>query len=130
MKKFVLATALTLAGAGVASADPVAGVWKTQPGESGGYLHVTIAPCGEALCGTIAKAIDENGAAVADYEHAGKRMLWDMKADGGGAYSDGKIWAPDSDKTYRSSMNLSGDTLKVTGHVAVFKRSQNWKRLK
>ncbi|WP_299349680.1 DUF2147 domain-containing protein [uncultured Shimia sp.] len=130
MKKLVMATAFAVLGTSV-MADPAAGLWKTEPGETGGYLHVQIAPCGAALCGTIAAAYDETGAKSPDYEHMGKKLLWDMNADGGGKYSGGQIWAPDTDKTYKSKMSLSGSTLSVRGYVGVsaFGRSQDWKRV-
>ena len=132
MKKIMLATAMAVMGAGVALADPVEGVWKTAPGDTGGYLHVKVSACGAALCGTIMKAIDAKGAENASYEHNGKKMLWDMNADGGGAYSGGKIWAPDSDKTYKSKMSLSGSKLNVKGCVAggLICRGQDWTRIK
>ncbi|PJE38209.1 DUF2147 domain-containing protein [Pseudooceanicola lipolyticus] len=125
---------LTLAAAlgGAALADPVDGTWKTAEGETGGYLHVTIGPCGAAICGTIAQAFDASGAASADYAHLGKKLIWDMTAEGGGAYSGGTIWAPDTDKTYRSKMALSGDALEVKGCVAggLICRGQTWTRIK
>ena len=110
----------------------LAGTWRTAEGDDGGYLHVAIAPCGAAVCGTIAKAFDANGNPSTSYEHLGKRLLWDMKADGGDAYSGGNIWAPDADKTYKSKMSLSGDTLTVKGCVAggMICRGQDWTRLK
>lgn len=131
MKKMMLATAMVLVGAGVAMADPVEGVWQTEPGETGGYLHITMAPCGIEICGTIAAAFDKDGAKSADYEHLGKKMLWDMGVDGNGKYSGGKIWAPDTDKTYKSKMTLSGSNLSVRGYVGVsaFGRSMDWKRI-
>ncbi|GAA6179209.1 MULTISPECIES: DUF2147 domain-containing protein [unclassified Shimia] len=129
MKKTLLAAAMTFAGATVAFADPVEGTWQTEPGDTGGYLHVQIAPCGSAICGNISKAFDGSGAAIADYEHLGKKMLWDMSANGGGAYSGGKIWAPDADKTYKSKMSLAGNKLTVKGCVAVICRGQDWKRV-
>ncbi|MGR3636076.1 MAG: DUF2147 domain-containing protein [Shimia sp.] len=129
MKKLIFTAAIVVAGAGAAMADPAAGTWKTEPGDTGGYLHVKVAPCGSNICGTITKAFDETGAEVANYEHAGKRMLWDMNADGGGKYSGGQVWAADSDKTYKSKMSLSGSTLTVKGCVAVICRGQDWKRV-
>ena len=128
MKHWILGAALS-AVAGLAAADPAAGTWKTEPGETGGYLHVKIAPCGDALCGTIDKAFEASGTAAGDYEHAGKRMLWDMVADGNGGYSGGQIWAPDADKTYKSKMQLSGDSLTVKGCVAIICRGQTWSRV-
>lgn len=131
MKHLLLASVFGLGFAGMAAADPVDGTWKTAPGESGGYLYVTISACGSAICGTIKSAFDKEGAAIADYEHAGKKLIWDMGSDGGGSYSGGKIWAPDTDKTYKSKMSLSGSTLEVKGCVAggLICRGQDWKRV-
>ncbi|CUJ92450.1 hypothetical protein PH7735_01484 [Shimia thalassica] len=131
MRNKILAIALVLGGANAALADPAAGVWKTAPGDTGGYLHVSIAPCGSAVCGTIKEAYDKDGNVSANYEHKGKKMLWDMSSEGGGAYGGGKIWAPDSDKTYKSKMSLSGSKLNVKGCVAggMICRGQDWTRV-
>ncbi|MEO3415208.1 DUF2147 domain-containing protein [Roseovarius sp. CAU 1744] len=130
MKRFALSIAALVLSAGTGLADPVEGIWKTQPGDSGGYLHVAVSKCGDAICGVIRKAFEDGGAESADYEHLNKRMLWDMQASGDGSYAGGKIWAPDRNKTYKSKMTLSGNTLKVSGCVAVICRSQNWTRVK
>lgn len=130
MKSWMLAAAMTLATGVAALADPVAGVWKTEPAEDGAHLLVSIAPCGADICGTIDKAFDPSGGAISNYEHQGKKMIWAMKAKGDGAYGGGKIWAPDTDKTYRSKMKLSGDSLKVEGCVAIICRGQTWSRVK
>ena len=131
MKYMIAAGALAFGLAGAAQADPAAGTWKTEPGDTGGYLHVAIAPCGANVCGVIKAAFDENGAEVGDYAHKGKKMIWDMSSGGGGSYSGGKIWAPDADKTYSSKMSLSGNSLEVKGCVAggLICRGQTWKRV-
>ena len=131
MRKFVASAAAVVMSAGMAMADPAVGLWRTEPGDTGGYLHVAVAKCGEALCGVIKQAIDKDGKPVSDYEHLGKRMLWDMKSNGDGSYSGGKIWAPDADKTYSSKMSLSGNSLEVKGCVAggLICRGQTWKRV-
>lgn len=132
MKNWIIGMALAGALAAPALADPADGIWKTAEGEEGGYLHVSIAACGAAICGTIAKAFDGDGAPSPDYDHLGKKLIWDMNADGDGAYSGGTIWAPDTDKTYRSKMALSGDALEVKGCVAggLICRGQTWTRVK
>ncbi|WP_120500689.1 DUF2147 domain-containing protein [Roseovarius sp. EL26] len=131
MKKIALAASLVLLSAGSAfAADPVTGLWKTQPGDTGGYAHVQVSECGSNICGVIKDAYDASGEKRTDYENIGKRMIWDMSADGGGAYSGGKIWAPDRNKTYKSKMQLSGNNLTVKGCVAVICRSQKWTRVK
>lgn len=127
MKLYALAAAAVLC-ATAASADPIHGVWKTQPGDDGNYAHVTMSACGGAVCGTLGKAYDSSGKSIPS-DKVGKRMVWDMQANGGGKYSGGKIWAPDRDKTYKSKMALSGDALKVSGCVGPICRSQTWTRV-
>lgn len=112
-----------------ALADPVLGTYQTQPGDTGSYAHVELYDCDGSICGVIRKAFDASGAEVAS-DKIGKRMIWDMAAAGDGAYSGGKIWAPDRDKTYKSKMQLTGKTLKVSGCVAVICRSQTWTRIR
>ncbi|WP_299042796.1 DUF2147 domain-containing protein [uncultured Tateyamaria sp.] len=124
MKHLIAAACLTVVGAGMALAEPVAGTWKTETGDGGGYLHVTIAPCGSNICGTIAKVFNSD-----DTSSEGKPIIWDMKAKGNGTYSGGKIWAPDVDKTYRSKMSLNGNALKVSGCVGPICRGQTWTRV-
>ncbi|PRY25976.1 uncharacterized protein (DUF2147 family) [Aliiruegeria haliotis] len=124
----VLAAALAVAGT-ASAADPVVGTWKTQPGDAGNYAHVAIAPCGAKICGTLGKAYDGSGSQIQS-DKVGKRMIWDMVSAGDGKYSGGKIWAPDKDKTYKSKMAISGDTLKVSGCIGPICRSQTWTRVK
>ena len=124
MKHLIAAACLVVAGAGTAMADPVHGTWQTETGETGGYLHVTIAACGDSICGTIAKVVNNDNTSI-----KGKRMIWDMEAKGDGSYSGGKIWAPDRDKVYSSKMSLSGNNLEVSGCVLVVCRAQSWTKV-
>jgi uncharacterized protein (DUF2147 family) len=131
MKRIFFGAILSLGFAGAGAADPVDGMWKTAPGDTGGYLHVSIGPCGSNICGTIKAAYKKDGSLTSDYEHLGKRLIWDMNVDGDGYYSGGKIWAPDTDKTYKSKMALSGGKLEVKGCVAggLICRGQDWSRV-
>ncbi|MEM1362239.1 MAG: DUF2147 domain-containing protein [Pseudomonadota bacterium] len=115
--------------ASMADADPVAGLWKTQPDDGGAVGVVDIAPCGQALCGTLAQAFDSSGNRVTDAPTLGRQIIWDMQPLGGGNYGKGKIWAPDRDKTYNSKMTLTGNSLKVSGCVVGICRSQVWTRV-
>jgi len=124
MKHLIAAACLALASAGMALAEPTTGTWKTEPGDTGAFLHVKIEACGDKLCGTITKVVNSD-----TMSSLGKPIIWDMKAKGNGRYSGGKIWAPDTDKTYRSKMSLNGDTLKVSGCVGPICRGQIWTRL-
>jgi uncharacterized protein (DUF2147 family) len=128
---FIAAAALSVLST-AALADPVDGLWKTEPGDEGNYLHVSIQPCGSAICGTIDSAFDAAGNQSLNYENLGKQMIWDMQAQGDGAYSGGKIWAPDRDKTYGSKMQLdSQNKLTVKGCAAggLICRGQTWTRV-
>ena len=64
MRTTILAAALALV-AGAAAADPVEGVWMTQPDDNGNYAHVTIAPCGAEICGVLGKGFDSAGSPIA-----------------------------------------------------------------
>lgn len=130
MRKFILMLAFAAASP-AATADPVAGIWKTEVNGEGGYLEVTISPCesdADRTCGKISKAVSD-GKVDADYQYLNKLMVWDMKTRDGSAYSDGKIWDPETDKTYKSKMKLTNDVLDVEGCVAFICRGQNWTRV-
>lgn len=130
MKTGILSTlgAFLIAGPALA-ADPVLGMYKTQPGDDGNFGHVELYECGAEICGVIRKAFNGAGQEIPS-DNIGKRMIWDMQIQGDGAYGKGKIWAPDRNKTYSSKMRLSGSTLKVSGCVIGICRSQTWTKIK
>lgn len=130
MKTFALAALFTLGATAAFAADPVEGVWQTKPDDNGNFGHVQIKPCGPAFCGTLIRAYDGSGAQI-ESPNIGKQIVWDMVAYGDGLYDDGKIWAPDRDKTYNSDMQLSGDSLTVRGCViGICRNGGTWKRVK
>ncbi len=138
MKKLLITACLVLLAGSAYAADPADGVWKTQKGEvksdgsGGGFLYVKIGECGAKLCGTIVKAFDKNGKDDPKYVNLNKPIIWDMGINGGGSYSGGTIWAPDTDKKYTSKMSLNGNTLTVSGCVlaGLICRGQAWTRVK
>lgn len=124
--KNVLAAAL-IALPMVANAGDVTGLWQTAVNDEGRYLHVQISACASnpaEICGTIVQ-----GFGGASQDNNGKPIIWGMRANGEDNWRKGRVWAPDDDKTYKSSMSLSGDTLEVEGCVMIFCRSQNWTRV-
>jgi len=130
MKPFLYAAALTFSLTGLAAADPVLGTWQTPKDDNGKYGHVQVKPCGSAVCGTLVQSFNADGSSYAS-ENVGKRIIWDMKANGGGAYSGGKVWTPDRDKTYNAKMALSGNSLKVSGCIlGICRDGGAWKRVK
>lgn len=131
MRKFMLLLAIAAAPA-VAFAGGADGVWQTAKAKGGGYLEVTIAPCASdaaLTCGTISQAFNAKGEDPA-YPNLGKPIVEGMKDGGGGSYSGGTIWDPESDKTYSSKMTVKGDVLDVEGCVAIFCQGQDWKRVR
>ena len=122
----VAATAVVLSAA-ASLADDALGDWRTQADDNGRYGIVRLAPCAGKICGTLVKSFDSAGRPFAS-DRAGRVIVKNMSPNGGGAYSGGTIYAPDRDKTYRSKMQLSGNTLTVSGCVGPFCRSQTWSR--
>ena len=108
--------------AGMAMADPVFGTWKANPDDNGNYGHVKIGACGAKICGTLIKSFDSKGKTLKS-KSTGKRVVWDMKPDGGGKYSGGKVYTPDRDKTYSGKMVLKGNVLNISGCVLGIRRS-------
>ncbi|SFK50665.1 DUF2147 domain-containing protein [Shimia haliotis] len=127
MKKLILAAVMTVATAGIASADPILGMWKTEV-DDGSYAHIDMKPCGAKICGTIAKTFNGDG----EYQspNIGKKLVIDMEAKGDGAYA-GEVWRPSNDKIYIGKMQLNGNKIKLKGCVAggLLCSSQNWTRL-
>lgn len=123
----LLSAALVLAGAASAQADPIAGLWASEVNKEGASLHVRIKPCGDAICGSVAKVLGHP-----DTSSEGKQMIWGMKPEGKGVYSGGKVWAPDQDKTYRGKLLLKGNKLTMSGCIlgGVICRGTDFTRLK
>lgn len=121
------ALALLTAAPLQATAQDATGLWRSEATDEG-YIEVRIAPCGAALCGTIQRARDLAGVEQ-PYPHSGKRMIWDMVADGPGKWSDGQIWDPRNDRTFASRMELKGNRLIVAGCVLGICQRQDWQRV-
>ncbi|SIS97792.1 Uncharacterized conserved protein, DUF2147 family [Roseivivax lentus] len=127
MKAILTALAGLALSATAAFADPIEGMWKTEVDE-GNYAHVQMVPCGDKLCGVIARTF--NGSGEYDSPNKGKVLVRNMVAQGGGKY-EGRVWRPSNDKIYLGKMDLSGNTLKLRGCVAggLLCSSQTWSRL-
>jgi uncharacterized protein (DUF2147 family) len=119
---FALATCATLA-----SADPVEGIWQTEP-DDGAFAHVQMAPCGAAICGVIVRTFNADGEYQS--ENIGRTLVIDMVPTGGGEY-EGSVWRPSNDKIYIGNMSLNGDALRLRGCVAggLICTGQDWVRV-
>jgi uncharacterized protein (DUF2147 family) len=132
MTKFVLAAGLAFGligglAAPAMAADPVLGIWQTEV-DDGAYAHVKMAPCGDKICGHIARTFKDSG----EYKspNIGLKLVWDMDAAGGGKYQNGKIFQPSTGKTFKSKLAMNGNVLKVSGCVGPICKKQTWARVK
>ena len=128
MKTIILAAAAVLGMGTLAMADPLEGTWQTARDDNGNYGHIRVAPCGSALCGTLVRSFDAGGNAIST-EFDGRNIISETVSQGGGAYR-GKVYAPDRDKTYNSRLQLSGNSLSVSGCVlGICRNGGTWTRV-
>lgn len=128
MRKTLLAAALLAMGmTGAAHADPADGIWQTEV-DDGAYAYVTIAPCGEGVCGTISRTFNDTGEYTSP--NLGRQIVIDMVPQGGGEY-EGSVWRPSNDRIYIGRMTLAGNAITLRGCVAggLICARQNWVRV-
>jgi uncharacterized protein (DUF2147 family) len=140
----LLAVGLTV-GVGMASmsagsarsADPTAaiGTWLTESGN----LEIEIAPCGEALCGTVVAVRANRSMSNPDQEMKpvdgrspmGMTILSELVPTGNGSW-DGRIYNRENGKIYDCLMTpLSATQLQIRGYkfLPLIGKSQVWTRL-
>ncbi|WP_170396271.1 DUF2147 domain-containing protein [Ruegeria arenilitoris] len=112
----------------MAAADPIVGVWKTEPDRKNLISHIQISACGDKFCGQIQSAYDKSGKEV-QTPNIGKKLFWDVTSEGGGKYGGGDFWIPMVNVDVVPQMTLSGDTLTVRGCEHVVCGHQKWTRL-
>jgi uncharacterized protein (DUF2147 family) len=113
MKTWITAAALGLAMAGAAMADPIYGLWKTEPAD-GLYYHVKMDACGAKICGVYKKKFVD-GKEVSAPE-IGKKAIFDMVNEGGNKYV-GSAWRASNNKVYAGKGTLNGNSMTMKGCV-------------
>ena len=134
--------AAVLGTAAVGQAADPRGRWITASGN----LEVEIAPCGDALCGTVTKVLADNSMSragqpmvPADARPAlGMKILIDLVPDEGDtppATWRGRIYDRENAKTYSATVEVDDKPdargeLRVRGYVGlpIFGRTQRWQR--
>jgi uncharacterized protein (DUF2147 family) len=139
MRALALAAGLALTAAAPAlAADPVEGEWLTQAATG----KVRIAPCPgqpNLMCGVISWLKDPANATARDTHNPdpalksrpilGLPMIWNFKQAAPGRWTGGKIYDPNTGKTYDSKISVNPNgTLKVEGCILVVCQAQTWKR--
>ena len=131
MKKVIIS--LVLAMMSVAGyAQSVVGKWVTEGGDS----QVEIYQSGDKLNGKIVWL--KKGDGQQDIHNPDKK-LQNRKLVGvniltgltkkGDKWEDGKIHNPKDGKTYKYTIWLDGNNLKVRGYVAMFYETQTWTKM-
>ena len=136
MIRTVLAALLLLAPLPGAAAEPsVEGLWRTDDGKAA----VRIGPCGQRLCGRIARVLDTDpdvprtdvnnpDPARRGQPILGLQVLWGFRG-GPTQWTGGRAYDPKSGSSYKSSLRLNADgSLRVTGCVLFVCRSKRWTR--
>jgi len=139
MRHLVLAAVLTLMAAGPAlAADPVEGEWLTQSGS--GKVRIGTCPGKpDRMCGAIVWLRDPANAVAKDKNNPdpalrtrtilGLPIVWNFRQAGPGKWTGGKIYDPESGKTYDSKIAVNANgTLKVEGCILMICQAQTWKR--
>lgn len=133
MRTALLAAATMLATAAAPAPPPVTGRWLTEEGKA----IVEIAPCGASLCGRIARVLKPRpGGPATDVNNPDARLRTRpiegiTILSGFAAKGDrwaGRIYDPESGRTYRSELSAQGGTLKVKGCFGPFCKTQDWTR--
>jgi uncharacterized protein (DUF2147 family) len=109
-------------------ADAILGDWSTEEDRA----IVEIYRCDDRYCGRIvwlkepknAEGMDKQDTKNPDPAKRNRKilgldMVWGFKFQGENKWVGGKIYDPDTGKTYSCKMSLEGDTLKVRGYLGV-----------
>ena len=139
MRALLLAALLLAAGLPARAApDPAFGQWFNEDGMG----RVAVGPCPgrpAQACGTIDWLKDPIGHPSRDVNNPdralrsrpliGVLVIRDMKSAGPGRWTGGKLYDPESGKTYDGKLRaLTGDRLQVTGCVLFVCESETWRR--
>ncbi|RAK70739.1 DUF2147 domain-containing protein [Hymenobacter edaphi] len=145
MKKLLLCLVFLLGALGVASAQSLSplGVWTN--GEKKATFEIY--KCGNKLCGKIVSLTVPNDPATGkpktDSQNPDPKLrtrprlglvfMQGFEYDDDNKWDDGKIYDPESGKTYSCYMKLlNANTMEVKGYIgfSLIGRSQTWTRVK
>ena len=135
IRKSVVLSALAVAPLSLAASAPGPfGDWKTADGSI-----VRTFPCAQNLCIKIV-TITPTAPGTVDFHNPDaslrSRSLCNLEIGSGFAIhgsseaSGGRLYDPESGKTYQGNLNLDGDILKLRGYIGIslFGRTETWHR--
>jgi uncharacterized protein (DUF2147 family) len=128
---------LLIAPASWGERSDVEGRWLTE--EADGWISINLV--GDSLEGSIAGSPDKDeerefddrnpDLALRDRPLQGLTIMSGFKYDGDGRWTGGKVYDPNSGKTYKCTLTqVDENTLKIRGYIGVslFGRSETWTR--
>lgn len=131
----LLATLPLLGGAAPVPAAPVQdglqGDWRNTKNT----IHMRVRPCGQAMCGTVTWAGDQQRADArkgSGKDLLGATLLRDLRQGDDGKWR-GKVYVPDIDSNVSATIiQLNSYTIRISGCtlVGIICRTQHWHRLK
>jgi uncharacterized protein (DUF2147 family) len=141
MRRISIALGLALLAAPALASDPVQGEWLAPHADT----KVRLEPCAGApdrLCGRISWLLHPNGVSggprrdinnpdpqLRSRPKLGLPLLSGFRRVQPGRWDGGKIYDPDSGKTYDSKLKVNPDgTLDVEGCILILCQRQTWKR--
>lgn len=132
MPRFIALAALASLAAPSAAQSPfgsLSGVWRNMRDT----VHLRVAPCGDAICGTVIWAAEQPKADTKNKtgrDLIGMQLFRDFTAAGTDAWK-GKIYIPDMDSTASGTITLTDpNSITVSGCVflGIVCKTQHWKR--
>lgn len=131
----LLPTLLLLSTGSAAGASNVTGNWLVQDRTA----IVSIGPCGASLCGSIARILvqkpdmPKTDVKNPDPKLRGKPLIGLRILSGfrqkGNRWEGGRIYDPESGRTYASKLRLNADgSLNLSGCIAFICQTQRWTR--
>ena len=131
MRLFAL-PALLLFAVAAQAAEPIAGRWMTE----NGHAQITVQPCGAGVCGRVSRIlVPVPGGAATDRSNPDPALrtrpvlgleILSGFTDAGKDWR-GRIYDPESGKSYKSIVAREPGGLKVQGCIAFFCKTQHWK---
>ncbi|NKX42117.1 DUF2147 domain-containing protein [Rhodobacteraceae bacterium R_SAG2] len=110
-----------------AMAEPF-GIWLTEKGRTGAYLHVKVTPCKDnsaLLCGYVHKTFR-----TPHTEIVGRPIFWDLEQVSPTEWANGRVWDAENRKVYRAKVRLRETELRVEGCLGMLCDGQSWKRVR
>ncbi len=127
MNKLLASAVALMLMAGGAMAQDITGDWRTAADDNGNTGLIRVAACGDAFCGVLVQAYDGSGNVMAS-ENVGRQIIWDTILHSGSEFR-GRLYSPDRDSTYNSRLQLSGNTLVVSGcRIGICREGGRWSR--